>query len=78
MRFVVDGTRHDLDVPPHRTLAAVLRDDCGVTGCRIACTDGTCGACAVLVDGDEVRSCLMLAVQGDGARVGAVQRVAEM
>ncbi|MEU8661785.1 2Fe-2S iron-sulfur cluster-binding protein [Actinoplanes philippinensis] len=69
VRMIVDGARHDLDVSPGRTLADVLAAECGLPGCRVACTDGTCGACAVVVDGDPVRSCLMLAVQASGTRV---------
>jgi aerobic carbon-monoxide dehydrogenase small subunit len=65
---VVDA-RHDLDVDSGRTLADVLGAECGVAGYRVACPDGSCGACAAGVDGDAIRSCLMLAVQADGAQV---------
>ena len=68
--FIVDGVRHDLDVDDGRTLADVLAEECGVTGCRVACADGTCRACAVVLDGDLICSCLMLAVQATGARLG--------
>jgi carbon-monoxide dehydrogenase small subunit len=67
--LTVDGTRHDLEVGTGRTLADVLGTECGVPGCRVACPDGTCDVCAVVVDGDAIRSCLMLAVQAGGAQV---------
>jgi aerobic-type carbon monoxide dehydrogenase small subunit (CoxS/CutS family) len=83
--LTVDGARHDLDVDPGRTLADMLGKECGVAGCRVACPDGTCGVCTVVVDGDTIRSCLMLAVQADDAEISTVadrglphQRVAEM
>jgi hypothetical protein len=67
--LTVDGTCHELDIDSGRTLADMLELECGVSGCRVACADGTCGVCAVVVDGDEIRSCLMLAVQAAGAQV---------
>ncbi|GIE28485.1 hypothetical protein Ait01nite_015300 [Actinoplanes italicus] len=67
--LTVDHTRHDLDVVPGRTLADVLTTECGATGCHVACSDGTCGTCAVVVDGVVIRACLMLAVQATGARI---------
>ncbi|WP_328474290.1 hypothetical protein OHA21_14785 [Actinoplanes sp. NBC_00393] len=71
VKLTVDGTCHDLDVDPRRTLADVLGTECGIAGCRVACSDGTCGNCAVTVDGDAIRSCLMLAVQADGLPVSS-------
>jgi aerobic-type carbon monoxide dehydrogenase small subunit (CoxS/CutS family) len=56
--LTVDGACHDLDVNSGRTLADILGTECGVTGCRVACLDGTCGLCAVVVDGETIRSCL--------------------
>ena len=70
MRLTVDRRRHDLDVSPSTTLAAALHDSCDVP-LAAPCTDGTCGVCAVAVDGTVVRACLMLAVQCDGAVVVA-------
>ncbi|MEV4274996.1 2Fe-2S iron-sulfur cluster-binding protein [Actinoplanes xinjiangensis] len=63
--LTLDGTTAHLDVEPGRTLAEAL-------GHRSTCPDGTCGTCAVRVDGDEIRSCLMLAVQAGGTRVTRV------
>lgn len=67
--LTVDGRRHEVDVEIRRTLAEVLGTECGVAGCRVACPDGTCDVCAVVVDGDAIRSCLMLAVQAAGTQV---------
>jgi carbon-monoxide dehydrogenase small subunit len=76
IRFTVNGEVRELDVEPRRTLADALRDNCGLTGTHLACEHGVCGACTVLVDGDAVRSCLMLAVQCDGATVRTVEGLA--
>jgi aerobic carbon-monoxide dehydrogenase small subunit len=75
-RFTVNGHPFEVDVEPRRTLADALRDDCGLTGTHLACEHGVCGACTVLVDGDAVRSCLMLAVQADGAAIRTVEGLA--
>jgi aerobic carbon-monoxide dehydrogenase small subunit len=75
-RFTLNGEVHEVDVEPRRTLADALREDCGLTGTHLACEHGVCGACTVLVDGDAVRSCLMLAVQADGATIRTVEGLA--
>ena len=67
--LTVNGAHHELDVDPARTLADVLGAECGVTGHGVTCPDGTCDACAVVMDGDRIRSCLVLAVQADGTQV---------
>ena len=71
--LTINGTAYRLTVEPRRTLADVIRDDCGQTGTHVGCEHGVCGACTVLVDGDAVRSCLMLAVQAEGAKVTTVE-----
>jgi aerobic-type carbon monoxide dehydrogenase small subunit (CoxS/CutS family) len=58
--MTVNGERYQLDVDPTRRLSSVLRDDLGLTGTKIGCGEGACGACAVLLDGLPVNSCLML------------------
>ena len=58
-----------MTVEPRKTLADFLREDCGLTGTHLGCEHGVCGACTVLLDGEAVRSCLMFAVQADGAEV---------
>src|SRR3954463_16095479 len=70
---MVNGDVYPLDVEPRRILADVLREDCRLTGTHIGCEHGVCGACTVLVDGEAVRSCLMLAVQAEGAEVVTVE-----
>ncbi|WP_433066682.1 (2Fe-2S)-binding protein [Dactylosporangium sp. CS-033363] len=69
----VNGRTHEVDVPARRTLADALREDCGLTGTHLGCEHGVCGACTVLVDGEAVRSCLMFAVQCEGAQVRTVE-----
>ena len=73
VEIVVNGERHRVVVEPRKTLADVLRDDCALTGTHLGCEHGVCGACTVLVDGVAVRSCLMFAVQADGASVTTVE-----
>jgi aerobic-type carbon monoxide dehydrogenase small subunit (CoxS/CutS family) len=73
----VNGRDEELAVEGRRTLADVLREDLGLTGTHLACEHGVCGACTVRVDGRAARSCLMLAVQADGADVETVESLAE-
>ena len=60
-RLSVNGELHELDVPVGRTLAEALREELGLTGTKIACGEGHCGACTVLLDGVPVYSCITLA-----------------
>jgi carbon-monoxide dehydrogenase small subunit len=69
----INEISYSLTVEPRRTLADVIRDDCGQTGTHLGCEHGICGACTVLVDGEPVRSCLMFAVQADGCAVRTVE-----
>jgi carbon-monoxide dehydrogenase small subunit len=69
----VNGVRQTLAVPPRRLLVDVLRGDLGLTGTHVGCEHGVCGTCTVLLDGASVRSCLMLAVQADGAEILTVE-----
>ena len=71
--MVINGDRDELNLEPHRTLADVLRKDESLTSVRLDCADGTCGACTVIVDDEAIRSCLILAVQADGAQVRTVE-----
>jgi aerobic carbon-monoxide dehydrogenase small subunit len=73
----VNGERHEVEVEPRRTLADAIRDDCGLTGTHLGCEHGVCGACTVLVDGRPVRSCLMFAVQAEGAAIRTVEGLAD-
>jgi carbon-monoxide dehydrogenase small subunit len=76
IRLTVNETAYDVTVEPRRVLADVLRDDCGLTGTKLGCEHGVCGACTVMVDGETVRSCLMLAVQCAGRDIRTVEGLA--
>ncbi|MGH2513854.1 MAG: (2Fe-2S)-binding protein [Candidatus Limnocylindrales bacterium] len=69
----VNGTIHERTIPVRRLLSDFLREDLRLTGTHVGCEHGVCGACTVLVDGDPVRSCIMLAVQADGRAVTTVE-----
>src|SRR5574342_1325844 len=76
IELTVNGRRRVGHVESRRTLADFLREDCGLTGTHLGCEHGVCGACTVLVDGEAVRGCLLLAVQADGCRVETVEGLA--
>src|SRR3954449_10180118 len=78
VRLEVNGHTHVRDVPAERTLASLLRDDLGLTGTKVACGEGTCGSCTVLVDGHAVLSCLTLVAAIDGAEVRTVESDGEL
>ena len=69
----VNGAAHAVEVETRTTLLDCLRDNLGLTGAHAGCEHGVCGACTVIVDGAAVRSCLMLAVQAQGAKVTTVE-----
>ena len=69
----VNGQEYQRAVETRLTLADFLREDLGLTGTHLGCEHGICGACTVLLNGDAVRSCLMLAVQADGAELTTVE-----
>jgi aerobic carbon-monoxide dehydrogenase small subunit len=71
--LTVNGTVLERNVEPRLLLSDFLREDLGLTGTHVGCEHGVCGACTVMVGGDSVRSCLMLAVQADGACVVTVE-----
>jgi carbon-monoxide dehydrogenase small subunit len=73
----VNGADHQLQVETRMTLADCLRHGLGLTGTHLGCEHGVCGACTVLLDGRSVRSCLMLAVQVDGASIRTVEGLAD-
>jgi len=74
---IVNGHTYERPVEVRRTLADFLRDDLGLTGTHLGCEHGVCGACTILLDGEAVRSCLMLAVQADGATLMTVEGLAQ-
>ena len=77
LRVIVNGEEHEALVEPRRLLVDLLRDDLGLTGTHIGCEHGVCGACTVLLDGQTVRSCLLLAVQAKGHSVMTVEGLAD-
>jgi aerobic carbon-monoxide dehydrogenase small subunit len=69
----VNGTEQRHDVESRTMLVQLLRDACGLTGTKVGCDTSSCGACTVLVDGESVKSCTMLAAQADGASVTTIE-----
>jgi len=76
MTITVNGERHELVVDSRRTLLHVLREDLGLTGTKEGCGEGECGACAVILDGKLVNSCLVLALEADGGAVTTIEGMA--
>jgi len=72
----VNGHEFRKTVEPRRLLADFLREDLGLTGTKVGCEHGVCGACTVLVDSQAVRSCLLFAVQADGCQIQTIEGVA--
>jgi carbon-monoxide dehydrogenase small subunit len=72
----VNGESRSVTVEPRKSLADTLREDCRLTGTHLGCEHGVCGACTILLDGEPVRSCLMLAVQAQGHAVRTVEGLA--
>jgi carbon-monoxide dehydrogenase small subunit len=73
----VNGIGFSGEVEPRKTLGDFLREDLGFTGVNLGCEHGVCGACSVLLEGAVVRSCIMLAVQADGARLTTIEGLAQ-
>ena len=72
----INGERYEQDVPARRLLIHFIRDDLGLTGTHIGCDTGNCGACTVHLDEEPVKSCMLLAVQADGAKVTTIEGLA--
>jgi len=77
VRLKVNGKEYEGAVEPRTLLADFLREDLGLTGTHLGCEHGVCGACTVIFNGDSVRSCLMFAVQADGAEITVVEGLAQ-
>ena len=73
IRLSVNGVSYEAAVEPRTTLVDFLRHELGLTGTHVGCEQGACGACTILLNGQAVRSCLMLAVQADGAEIMTVE-----
>jgi aerobic carbon-monoxide dehydrogenase small subunit len=69
----VNGESHEREVEARRLLVHFLRDDLDLTGTHVGCDTGNCGACTVIYDGIAIKSCMMLAVQADGAAIETVE-----
>ena len=72
----VNGTSYEREVEARRLLIHFLRDDLDLTGSHVGCDTGNCGACSVIMDGTLVKSCMLLAVQADGASIETVEGLA--
>ena len=72
----VNGEERSTDVEPRRLLVHHLRDDLGLTGTNVGCDTSSCGACTVLMDGESVKSCTVLAVQADGHEITTIEGLA--
>ena len=76
VRLTVNGSPREVTVEPRKTLADVIREDLRLTGTHLGCEHGVCGACTILLDGEPVRSCLMLGVQAAGSEIVTVEGIA--
>ena len=74
--LTVNGTRHALEVEPRELLVYALREHLGLTGTNVGCDTTSCGACTVLLNGESVKSCTVLAVQADGQDVMTIEGLA--
>ena len=77
IQLTVNGRTYERTVEVRMTLADFLRDELNLTGTHLGCEHGICGACTILFDGEAVRSCLLLAVQADGAHLMTVEGLAQ-
>jgi carbon-monoxide dehydrogenase small subunit len=69
----INGTERSGEAEPRKLLSDFIREDLGLTGTHVGCEQGVCGACTVLLDGEPVRSCLLFAVQADGAQIETIE-----
>ena len=77
IKVTINGTTYEREVEARKLLIHFIRDDLDLTGSHIGCDTGNCGACSVIVDGSLVKSCMLLAVQADGATVETVEGLAD-
>ena len=75
--LVINGKRHNVDVPADTPLLWTLRDELGLTGTKFGCGMALCGACTVHLDGKAVKSCTVLAVQADGGLITTIEGLAQ-
>jgi carbon-monoxide dehydrogenase small subunit len=77
IRVTINGVEQSSDVEPRLLLVHYLRDTLNLTGTHVGCDTGQCGACTVLMDGEAVKSCMVLAAQADGAKITTVEGLAQ-
>jgi aerobic carbon-monoxide dehydrogenase small subunit len=77
IRVEINGTTYEREVEARRLLVHFIRDDLDLTGTHVGCDTGNCGACSVILDGTLVKSCMLLAVQADGASIETVEGLAQ-
>jgi aerobic-type carbon monoxide dehydrogenase small subunit (CoxS/CutS family) len=77
VRLRINGQDYEQSVSVSKNLVDFIRDDLDLTGTHVGCEHGVCGSCTILVNGEPVRSCLMLAVQADGAEINTVEGLAD-
>lgn len=77
VQFTVNGKAETVTVNPRASLADALREQLGLTGTHIGCEHGVCGACTILIEGKPVRSCLMFAVQAEGAAITTIEGIGD-
>src|SRR3989442_6351979 len=75
--LTVNGTRREAEVEPRQLLVYFLREQLGLTGTNVGCDTSSCGSCTVLIDGESVKSCTVLAVQADGSEVTTIEGLAQ-
>jgi len=75
--MTVNGQRHEHDVEPRTLLVHHIREGVGLTGTNVGCDTSSCGACTILVDGESVKSCTVLAVQADGSDITTIEGLAD-
>jgi aerobic-type carbon monoxide dehydrogenase small subunit (CoxS/CutS family) len=75
--LTINGNAFSGAVEARRSLSDFIREDIGLTGTHLGCEHGVCGACTILLDGESVRSCLMLAVQADGGEITTIEGLAD-
>ena len=77
VRLKVNGVQHEGRCEPRKLLVDFLREDLGLTGTHVGCEHGICGACTILFNGEAARSCIMLAVQAEGAELRTIEGLME-
>jgi len=77
IKLIVNGKSYEISIPPWRTLLEVIREDLKLTGTKEGCGLGECGACTVIMDGEAVNSCLVLAAEADGKQITTIEGLAD-